>query len=396
MTHSRKYDLVVYGATGFTGRLTAQYLAKATHRAAMRWAVAGRNAEKLAEVATELARLAAPGQAPDTIVASSDEAESLREMAGATRSVVSTVGPYVRYGEPLVAACVEEGTDHLDITGEPEFVGRLIEAWDGPAKAKEVRLVSCCGFDSVPHDLGAFLTVQQLPAGQPLKVEGFVRGSGTVSGGTWHSALDAFSRPKATRQALRLLRPKAAEGRRIRAAKPKIRYEKRLGSWVAPLPTIDPWIVLRSAADLEEYGPRFEYGHYVRVKSLPRLLAGLGAVGGLMLGAQIGPIRRRLYDFRQPGDGPDAETRDRSRFSVVFLGHAEDGSDAVVEVSGGDPGYGETSKMLAESALCLVHDREDLAERYGVRSPASAFGMVLVDRLRAAGMAFEVVDGARA
>ena len=178
----------------------------------------------------------------------------------------------------------------------------------------------------------------------------------------------------------------------MKAVKPKIRYERRLGSWVAPLPTIDPFIVLRSAADLEEYGPKFQYGHYVRVRSLPRLVGGLGAVGGLVMGAQVKPIRNWLYGLRQPGQGPDAAKRERSNFSVIFFGEAEDGRRAVVEVSGGDPGYGETSKMLAESALCLVHDRSSLAERYGVRTPASALGSVLLERLKAAGMGFEVVD----
>lgn len=395
MSQERKYDLVVYGATGFTGGLTAEYLARATAMAPFRWAVAGRNAEKLTEKANQLAGLSAEGYAPDAIVASADNPASLRKMAESTRVVVTTVGPYARYGEPLVAACVEAGTDHLDITGEPEFVGRLIEAYDGPARDRGVRLVSCCGFDSIPHDLGAYLTVLQLPVDASKRVEGFVRGAGTFSGGTWHSAIDAFSKPKVTRRALGALRPKAPGDRKVKAVKPKIRYERRLGSWVAPLPTIDPWIVLRSAADLEEYGPRFEYGHYVRVRSLPRLVGGLGMVGGVVLGAQVGPIRKRLYGLRQPGQGPDAETRARSKFSVIFFGEAEDGSKAVVEVSGGDPGYGETSKMLAESALCLVHERSDLAERHGLRSPASAFGMVLLERLRAAGMAFEVVDSGR-
>ncbi|MCG8459754.1 MAG: hypothetical protein MI919_26025, partial [Holophagales bacterium] len=332
------------------------------------------------------------GHAPETVVASSADPASLEALAASARVVATTVGPYARYGEPLVKACVDRGADYLDITGEPEFVGRVIETYDAPARDANVLLVSCCGFDSVPHDLGAYLTVQQLPSDQGIRVEGFVRGAGTVSGGTWHSAINAFSRPQATKQALRQLRPRPEDGRKVRAERPRVRRERRLGAWVAPLPTIDPWIVLRSAADLPEYGPSFRYGHYVRVKSLPRLVAGIGAVGAIAAGAQLGPTRRWLYSRRKPGEGPDAATRARSRFSVIFFGQADDGARSTVEVSGGDPGYGETSKMLAESALCLVHDRDRLAGRVGFRTPASAFGDVLLERLRAAGMAFEVVE----
>ncbi|MEM8932563.1 MAG: saccharopine dehydrogenase NADP-binding domain-containing protein [Acidobacteriota bacterium] len=394
--HDRSYDLVLFGATGFTGRLTAEYLAHSTHEGApLRWAIAGRSRDKLERVAADVAKLAADGVEPAVEVADVGDRASLDALAASTRVLATTVGPYALHGRGVVEACVDAATDYLDITGEPEFVAGTVRDHDAKARAQGIRVVSCCGFDSIPHDVGAWLTVRELPSDRPIRVEGFVHGVGEVSGGTWQSAVQAFGRLNKSVRATS--GPRADGGRRVRGAKPTIRYEKRLRNWVAPLPTIDPWIVLRSAAALDEYGPDFRYGHSIRVRSLPRLAAGVGAVGGIVALSQLGPTRRWLLSLKGSGDGPSAERRERSRFNVTFFGEAlgDDGKptdSTVVEVSGGDPGYGETSKMLAESALSLVHDRDRLPDAAGVITPVVALGDALVDRQRAAEMRFEVID----
>lgn len=383
MATERTFELVVFGATGFTGRLTADYLAS---RVTGPWAIAGRDRGKLEQVAAELG---AQGRRPEVRVADSRDPAALSALTAETRVVATTVGPFDEVGDALVASCVASGTDYLDITGEPAFVRRQVQKHDAAARAAGLRIVHCCGFDSVPHDFGAWLTVQQLPSDQPLRVEGFVEASGQISGGTWHSAIGAMARP---RGAVAATPRQAGDGRRVRDLAPWPRYEKRLGTWVAPLPTIDPWIVLRSAAALQTYGPDFAYGHHLCVSSLPQLLGGLGSVAGMVALAQFGPTRNWLLGKIPRGKGPNAERRARAHFKVYFFGEAPTGEKAHVVVAGGDPGYGETSKMLAEAALTLLDDRHQLPPGVGVQTPVVTLGQPYLNRLRAAGLHFDVLS----
>ncbi|MEM1178779.1 MAG: saccharopine dehydrogenase NADP-binding domain-containing protein [Acidobacteriota bacterium] len=380
------YDLVLFGATGFTGGLTAEYLARQAPDG-VRWAIAGRSPEKLKRRADELAEIA--GETPSILVASADDSKALRELAERTRVVITTVGPYDRYGEPLVEACVAGGADYVDITGEPQFVRRLMNRHGAAAESAGVRIVNCCGFDSIPHDLGALLAVQQLPPDEPMQVAGLVFGAGEFSGGTWHSAVNAMAQLRTTAKSVGSVR--APAGRRVRGSKRGVHYEKKVNAWAAPLMTIDPWIVLRSAGAIDSYGPDFKYGHYVRVRSLPKLAVGAAALTGVVAMAQLKPTRNLLLNLKKPGDGPSEGKRSRSRFEVVFLGTSAGGDTVRVEVSGGDPGYGETSKMLAESALCLIEDRDQLPQRHGILTPAMAFENLMIERLRRAEMRFEVM-----
>lgn len=394
MGTERPFDVVVFGATGFTGRLVAEYLARSHARGGLRWAIAGRSRERLEAIRRELVRIEPACEAVGVVEARAEDLGSLERMAASARAVLTTVGPFARYGEPLVEACVRAGTHYADITGEPAFVDRVIERWGGPARDERVRLVSCCGFDSVPHDLGVLLAVRELPRGVPIEAEGFVRASGTFSGGTWTSAVEAFGRLGERKRARRArAREPVPGGRRVGATKLRVRYEREVGSWVVPLPTIDPEIVQRTARALEEYGPDFRYGHYAQVRSLPRLVAGAAAVGAIVALAQLGPTRRALLSLRKPGEGPSEEQRRRATFTVTIVARGA-GKKAVVRVSGGDPGYDETAKMVAESALCLALDEARLPEPFGALTPAAAMGDALVDRLRAAGMRFEVVQRA--
>jgi len=390
MATKRKYDIVVFGATGFTGQLTAQYLA--SHGGdKLRWALAGRNLSKLEDVRAGLAELNPACADLALLKADVEDSASLQAVASAAKVVITTVGPYIRYGEPLVAACAEAGTDYVDLTGEPEFVDRMWLAYHDKAKASGARIVNACGFDSIPHDLGAYFTVQQLPDDVPLTVEGFVKAGGEISGGTWHSAISAFSRLREYSKIAKERR--AREGwpvdRKIGSTRQSIRFEKALNAWVVPFPSIDPQMVRRSAAADDRYGPAFRYGHYIQVKKLSTVAGLVGGAGVAVLGAQFKPTRDRLLKFRDPGQGPSAEKRAKAWFRVRFIGRGG-GQRVVTEVTGGDPGYGETSKMLAESALCLAKDR--LPKRAGVLTPANAMGNKLIERLQKAGIGFNVVE----
>ncbi len=386
----RELDLVLFGATGFTGRLTALYLAEHAPEGC-RWAIAGRSEARLAELREELAAVDGRWATMPLLRADVEDEDSLRELAEASRVVISTVGPYVTYGGPLVAACAEAGTDYVDLTGEPEFVDRMYLAHHARAVETGARLVHACGFDSVPHDLGAFFTVALLPEGVPVRMRAMVRTNATFSGGTFASAMTAFSRFRQMRaeSARRRRAEPRPEGRRVRLVADRPRHDGESGFWLVPLPTIDPLVVRRSATALERYGPDFSYGHYAAVRRLPVAVSGVVGVGALAVAAQVGPVRRLLMSRVPSGRGPSDDRRARSWFTVRF--DAEGGGRRVrTEVAGGDPAYTETAKMLAESALSLAFD--DNPETAGQVTPAVAMGEHLLRRLRSAGIDFRVVS----
>jgi short subunit dehydrogenase-like uncharacterized protein len=380
----REHDVVVFGATGFTGALTAQYLA-GNADPGTRWAIAGRSRQKLEDVR---ARINQPDL--ELIEADIGDADSMRRLAESTRVLITTVGPYINFGEPVVAACAAAGTDYVDLTGEPEFVDQMWLRYHEQAKATGARLVHSCGFDSIPYDLGALYTVEELPEGEPIALQGFVSAGGTFSGGTYHSAVNAMGR---LRDSIRVAKERRSrepkpEGRRIRGVQGRPHNESVAGGWVVPFPTIDPQTVLRSARALDRYGPDFSYSHYLVAKRLP-VAAGLAlGAGGVIALAQVKPTRELLLKIKDPGDGPTPEQREKGWFRVRFLARSN-GRELVTQVSGGDPGYGETSKMLAHSGLSLAHDQ--LPPTSGQVTPAVAMGDALIRRLQHAGIRFEVV-----
>ncbi len=289
-----------------------------------------------------------------------------------------------------MAACAAAGTAYADLTGEAEFVDRMYVAHHDTAVRTGARLVHACGFDSIPHDLGAYFTVQQLPDDEPITMRGVVRTNSTVSGGTFHSALTALSRVGDMRSAAGSRRKVEGrpEGRSSRSVGGRFRRDPVLGYWLLPLPTIDPIVVARSGAALPAYGPKFRYSHFAGTKTLRYAAGGAAVMAGLGLAAQVGPVRNLLGKRLQPGDGPDEARRAKSWFRVDFVGEAG-GQQVHTRVSGGEPGYDETAKMLAESALSLaLDDNPDVA---GQVTTVQAMGDRLLDRLRAADMSFEVL-----
>jgi short subunit dehydrogenase-like uncharacterized protein len=387
----RPHDIVLFGATGFTGGLTAEYLAEEAPPGT-RWALAGRSREKLEALRERLAEINEACADLPLLEADVTDAASLAAVAEAARVVITTVGPYVHYGEPLVAACAAAGTDYVDLTGEPEFVDSMWLRHHEAAERSGARIVHCCGFDSIPHDLGAFYTVQQLPEGVPLELAGVVSVGASFSGGTYHSAVNAFARARQMARASRERRQREPRpgDRRVHGRRRGVGRDPSLGGWLVPLPTIDPQVVCRSARALDRYGPDFTYSHSLRVKRLPMVAGLAGGMGALFALAQLPPTRRLLLKARSPGEGPTPEQRARSWFRVRFTGEGG-GERVVTEVSGGDPGYDETAKMLAQSALCLAHD--DLPESAGQVTTAVAMGNPLIERLRGAGIQFRVLEG---
>jgi saccharopine dehydrogenase (NAD+, L-glutamate forming) len=390
MKASREFDLILFGATGFTGGLAADYLAH-NAPAELRWALAGRTERKLEAVRARLATVN-PGCADLPLVfADANDPAALGDAARRTRLVISTVGPYLQYGGPLVAACAEAGTDYVDVTGEPEFVDRMWLAHHETAQRTGARLVHSCGFDSVPHDLGALFAVGHLSPDAPITMRGVVRSNGTFSGGTFHTALTAMSRAGQEREAASARRRATKQDgeRSSRAVSARPQRDPLLGYYLLPLPTIDPLVVAHSGEALPAYGPHFRYSHFAGTKTMRYAAGGVAGAGALGLAAQIKPLREMLLGKVPQGEGPDVRRREKSWFTVDFVG-VGDGRTVHTRVSGGDPGYTETAKMLAESALCLLLD--DNPETAGQVTTAVAMGEHLTDRLLRAGIGFEVVN----
>lgn len=395
----RTYDIILLGATGFTGQLTARYLSK--QEQPIRWAIAGRDTHKLNSLRQELESCG--HYLPDVLLADSSAPDSLAALARQTRVLITTVGPYLKYGEGLVEACVQAGCDYVDLTGEPEFVHRMRQRFHAQAMIKGVRIVHCCGFDSIPHDLGVYFTMRLLQdrlgseamAAAVVDVVGTVKARGEISGGTWQSALNAMARAGSHVREERALRAqkksvkRASDGRIVGAGKSSI---CRSGNdWAAPLPTIDPQIVLTTARNLSFYGRQFSYSHKVAIGSLGKLALGAVGIAGIFAGAQFGPTRRLLEKVKRAGDGPSPEARAKHWFRVRFVAQvttAQGSQQLLTEVSGGDPGYDETAKMLSESALSLAFGGDKLPQVSGVLTPALAMGDVLLSRLKNAGMQF--------
>ena len=384
----RPYDVVLFGATGFTGGLTAEYLAR--HAGGTRWALAGRNHAKLEQRRMRLAAIDPAAADVELLEADAGDPAALRRVAESAKVVITTVGPYIRYGEPLVAACAEAGTGYVDLCGESEFVDRMWLRHHARAVETGARLVHSCGFDSLPPDLGVLYTVGLLPEGVPIAVEGFVRTNATISGGSYHTTVEMLARAREGRRAAgerRRLEPRPV-GRVIKGLTPAPHRDDTGGGWVVAPPLIDPQVVLRSARALDRYGPEFRYTHYMVFKRLPELAVLGSGVAALGLLAQVKPTRDLLLRVKAQGDGPSESRRARSWFNDRFKGEGG-GRRVITEVAGGDPGYDESSKMLAESALCLAHD--ELPETAGQVTPAVAMGTALIERLQRAGIRFATV-----
>lgn len=388
---SSKFDIVVYGATGFTGQLIAEYLAaQYKSDANLKWAMAGRSKDKLASVRDAIG---APADTP-LIVADASDPASLKAMVAQTKSVISTVGPYMLYGNDLLAACVEAGVDYFDLCGEPTWMRQKIEQHEEAARKSGARIVFSCGYDSLPFELGVFCAQEEakkvLGAAAP-RVKGRVRKMvGTFSGGTAASMRAIFEAAARDMSLVALLKnpfslvpgfdgPKQPPGNRPA-------YDEDLQTWTAPfvMANINTRNVHRSNMLLGyPYGKDFVYDEMV--------ITGPGEQGEAMA-KKVMAANNKLSgnEVPKPGEGPSKEERETGHYDLLFVAIGPDGKQARAVVKGDrDPGYGSTSKMIAECAICLLRDASDVAP--GIWTPGAAMGHKLIKRLEAnAGITFSV------
>ncbi len=403
----RSYDIIVWGATGFTGRLVAEYLLKCYGtEGELTWAIGGRNASKLAETLAYLGHPVLP-----TVIADSGDKSSLLKMCAQTRVVCTTVGPYALYGDLLVEACIESGTDYCDLTGEVQWMKRIIDQHHDAAKAANVRIVHTCGFDSIPSDMGVYFMQRELRRlhgqyAQSIKYR-LKAASGGMSGGTYESLgnvlVEAESDPaiyKILFDPYSLNPPDGVRG----LDKPDLRsviYEEETRSWLTPfiMAVINTKVVRRShALRGYPYGKDFRYDEAVmtgggiggRLKALAALVA-TGALMGAKPDSMVKKITNRLLP--KAGEGPDKAAREKGFYNIQLFAQLPDGSRHWAKITGDkDPGYGSTSKMLGESAVCLALDKNVTPQVAGILTPSVAMGDVLLERLMTnAGLTFKLL-----
>ena len=400
---SRDFDIVVWGATGFTGALAADYLVRNYGKQeGLRLALAGRNKERLEAVAAEVGAPELP-----LLIGDSFDTASLDAIASRAEVVISAVGPYAKYGAPLVGACVRRGTDYCDLTGETHFVRAMIAAHHEEAKKTGARIVHCCGYDSIPSDLGTLMVQEATKEGHgryASKVK-LAAGetSGGASGGTIASMLNILDEVKSNPSLRKIygdpysLNPPGVRGH-DGSDQRGVRFDRDLDMWTAPfvMAAINTRIVRRSHALMGlPWGEAFRYSEVMStgrgIKGLSRATAFTSGLIAFM-GLAAVPATRSLIERRlpSPGEGPSREQRERGFFKTRLVG-LSDGVQVRGLVAGDqDPGYGSTAVMVSESALCLAFEGAELESDGGVLTPASSMGMRLVDRLRHAGMTFEV------
>ena len=389
----RDFDLVVFGATGFTGRLVAEYLAKS---GATRWAIAGRNRDKLERL----------GFTVPILIADALDPHAVADIARATKVVCTTAGPFAKYGSDLVAACAEAGTHYCDLTGEVQWMRRMIDAHHERARETGARIVHSCGFDSIPSDLGTWAFQQacheRFGRYATAVTALFGESSGGFSGGTVASAMQTSAEAAVDREVRKVLRNPYALDPDPEAPRPpapderSIGWDSRLGVFTIPfvMAQVNTRVVRRGHA-LAGF-PWGEDFRYREVMSTPGSARGLvmavgvtGALAGLAFALKRPALRDQLAKRApQPGEGPSQERRERGHWKTRFVGQVGDDRMIYVASDRADPGYGSTAKMLGESALCLAND--ELAGDGGVLTPSVAMGDALVGRLRRAGLTFGV------
>lgn len=405
---AREFDLIVYGAASFVGSILTHYL----HQqygvgGTLKWAIAGRNQAKLDAVKKELNAADLP-----TIIADAADKPALTNMATSTKVVVSTVGPYALYGSDLVAACVENGTDYCDLTGETQWMRKMIDQHQTAAQASGARIVHNCGFDSIPSDFGVWFTQQQAQEqfGEPctqikMRVKAM---KGGASGGTVASMVNVMkeaAKDPALRKILQNPYAVAPEGQRKGVRQPNVtkpEYDKDAKAWLAPfvMAAINTRVVQRShALQGRPWGDKFLYDEAMMMgdgaKGRMRATGMAIGLGGFVGLAAVAPTRKVLEKFvlPKPGEGPTPDEQKNGFYDLRFFGTTASGQTIKTKVTGDrDPGYGSTAKMLGEAAVCLSQDITRRSVKGGFWTPSTAFGQKLVDRLTSnAGLTFEQI-----
>lgn len=386
----REFDVIVFGASGYTGKLVAEYMGKEYgNDESIRWAIAGRNKDKLSSVKKDLNL----NERVSIIEVDSTNKDSLDSMTSSAKCILTTVGPYQLYGSSLVQSCSENGTDYVDLTGEPGWMYEMINAHQDTAKKSGARIVFSCGFDSIPFDLGVYFVQQaaQEKYGKPAKhVRGRVKAmNGEFSGGTIASLGATMATLKEKPELIQVLSnpfslTEGFEGP-AQLDDSKVLLDEKLNMWVAPfvMAPINTKNIHRSNALLgHAYGEDFCYDEM--------MIAGEGEEGKQIADAMNSSNPMGGDNLPQPGEGPSKESREQGNYDVLFFADFDEGSIEARVTGDMDPGYGSTSKMIAESALCLVQECEDLSG--GMYTPAPAMGEKLIKRLtKNAGLTFDIL-----
>ena len=390
----KNLDIVVYGATGFTGKLCAKYLSE--NSVDLNWAIAGRNKEKLEELKKELSLDV------DIFIAESNDEKALDNITKNTKVVLSTAGPFHRYSSNLVKSCVKNSSDYVDITGEFFWIREMIDLHHEEASSKGVRIIPACGYDSIPSDLGTFFSSTKIK--EPIKrIESFHAGQGGVSGGTTETgfSMGDLKLGKKMNDPFVLNPEKSVSNEQKLLSSDSVGIKKNnlIESWTGPfiMAVSNTRVVRRSAALLElnqeGYGVNFTYQEHAFYKKFRTalLVTFVTLLFGLILSTPIRKLVRPLLP--KPGEGPSEETMENGFFDSFFTAELDNGEKKLFRVHGkGDPGYKVTSKFVCESALTLVKDREKLPggnDYGGVLTPASGLGQPLIDRLSSNGVHFE-------
>lgn len=400
--------MIVWGATGFTGRLVARYLCERYGASGpVRWAIAGRREHALEELRSELTEIDSTAADLPMLIGDSNDAESLRQMAAQTMVMLTTVGPYSAYGAELVAACVAEGTDYVDLCGETPFIRRMIDEHHETAREQRCRIVHCCGFDSVPSDIGV-LHLQKTAMdtlGTTLPTVRFYleKAKGGLSGGTLASMMGIMdqARDRSVRRLLGnpyALNPDDGVRGPDGSDQTGVQWDPLADAWTAPfmMAGINTRVVRRSNALLDyAWGQDFAYSEVVALKSgaggwcrAMQMAVGLGSFMALTWARPTRALLKATV-LPKPGQGPSPKAQETGFFRIRLVGQGDAGRLETVIRGKRDPGYGATSRMLAESALCLAFDQDQLPERYGVLTPSSGIGEALIPRLTQIDITFE-------
>ena len=396
---NREFDIIIWGASGFTGRLVAEYLFKKYNSGSLKWAIGGRDESKLISIRENFLDNSVP-----IIIADSFDEKSLSDMTKRSSVICSTVGPYSKYGSLLVKSCVKSKTHYCDLAGEAQWIRKMIDLYHDEAKNNEVKIVNSCGYDSIPSDLGIYFIHKSLSK-KNLKVSMRVSGAkGGLSGGTYASMQNIMEEATNNREVRKSLsnpyglNPSGEQSGPDKRDLTSVVYDKKIKSWIAPfvMAGINTRIVRRSnALSNYKYGKDFKYDEAIMTGNgfKGKLRGTLISIPLIFLAAKPGSLFNKIFNFftPKPGEGPNKKERESGYFNSKFFVFQEDSNTSIFKVTGDrDPGYGSTSKMLAESAVCLAKD--DLEKTYGVLTPSYAMGDDILERLESnAGLSFKKI-----
>lgn len=368
----KKYDIVLLGASGFTGKITTHFLDTMCHEFDLTWAIAGRNMSKLQALAQKCKK-----QTPDIFVTDVSDGNSLDKMTSSVKIVMNAVGPFSTYGKNVVSSCIKFSTHYLDITGEPHYVSTIFNNFHQKAKDNKSCIVNCCGFDSIPAEFCVYETIKRLSPSEPKIVRGFVRTNASFSGGTLTTAIEALERESQNKsEKINLKYRKSTYKEPL-----KIHYQKDLNAWAIPMPVVDPHIVRRSAYYMRGiYGEDILYRQYFLKTTFTKMLKTILSVGVLFLSVKIGFLKSYFLNKFSSGSGPSAEKRFQSKFEFTCIGQTAT-QTVKTTMSGKDPGYDETAKMFSLAALCIFQKLSDNSIQYGVLTPVQALGDTYVPLL---------------